>query len=161
MKKCFQKVGRGIHCHKTNMVSSIYSVPRYLGSETNLTSLYGFCRGPVVFARAVLDTPRWHIIYAKWNSETICKKKVGFSSKISGRKIMSKIIFEVENPRNFSKGESMKSWNFKNLFSLIPLWKNFGDFRSRKLFLTYVFRPEFFDENPTFFLQIVSEFHLA
>ena len=29
-------------------------------SETNLTSFINFCRGPVVFAGAVLDTSRWH-----------------------------------------------------------------------------------------------------
>ena len=43
-----------------HLVSSIYSVPRYLCSETNLTTLYSFCRGPVVFAGAVPDMSGWH-----------------------------------------------------------------------------------------------------
>ena len=66
------------------------------------------------------------------------------------------IFFEVEIVRNFSKGKSMKIENFENLnfrFSLIFLWEIFD---LKKIFLTSTkifFRPENFDENPSFFYK--------
>ena len=52
--------------------------------------------GPLEASPGLLGISGWHITYSKSNSETICKKIYGFSSKISVRKN----IFVIENPQN-------------------------------------------------------------
>ena len=52
--------------------------------------------GPLEASPGLLGISGWHITYSKSNSETICKKIYGFSSKISVRKI----IFVIENSQN-------------------------------------------------------------
>ena len=52
--------------------------------------------GPLEASPGLLGISGWHITYSKSNSETICKKIYGFSSKISVRKN----IFVIENSQN-------------------------------------------------------------
>ena len=124
--------------------------------------------GPLEASPGLLVISGWHITYSKSNSETICKKIYGFSSKISVRKN----IFVIENSQNleismiiFENQKIRKSKNrkIKNVNNL--RYENFEIFRFLKKimienfdFEKIFFRPEFFDENSYFFLQIVSEF---
>ena len=87
--------------------------------------------GPLEASPGLLGISGWHITYSKSNSETICKKIYGFSSKISVRKN----IFVIENSQNleismiiFENQKNPKIEKSKMLIIYVMEISRFSDF---------------------------------
>ena len=116
----------------------------YLGNSwmcgKNSTKIHIWVWSPgiafLAFKSETLLIPNWILMW-------FVKNFLDFHQKFPDEKLCQKYFFELRNLGKFSKGKSMKI-DFQNFeISFISLWKQFGDFGARKIFLIYFFDRKF------------------